>query len=89
MMIMILITIQVMMTDDYNNGYDDDRKQILAYAIFQTLVQVISNGCVKTPLHVVTGQSIYSRCRSKTIIKSLNRVVHQLVAVKFEKIVHC
>ena len=60
--------------DDDRADYNNDRKQILAYAIFQTLVHVISNGHVKTPLHVMTGQSIYSRCQSKKIIKSLNQV---------------
>ena len=38
------------------------------------MVYTVTNGKIKTPLHVMTGQSVYSRCRSSRTITSLDKI---------------
>ena len=50
-------------------------KSIRAYSIYQLMVyNTVTDGKIKTPLHVLTGQSVYSRYRSRSTITSLNKI---------------
>ena len=49
-------------------------KSICAYSIYQKMVYTVTDGKIKTPLHVMTGQSVYSRCHSHSTIISLNKI---------------
>ena len=57
-------------SDDETDESDDNKvtKNVRAYSLFQTLVYTI------TPLHAMTGQVVYSRCRSRGLIKTLNKI---------------
>ena len=48
-----------------------DRK---SYVIFQQIYHFVHNGTEKTPLHVSIAQSIHNECRSKKLIKIMNRL---------------
>ena len=49
-------------------------KSIRAYSIYQMMVYTVTHGKMKTPLHVMTGQSVCSICRSRCAITSLNKI---------------
>ena len=49
-------------------------KSIRAYSIYQKMVYTVTDGKIKTPLHVMTGWSVYSRCGSHSTIISLNKI---------------
>ena len=38
------------------------------------MVYTVTNGKIKTPLHVMTGQSVYSKCCNRSTITSLNKI---------------
>ena len=70
--------------DDDSDNIDDEAtetplcrtitKRIPAYSIDQMMVYTVTDGKTKTPLHVMTGQSVYSgRCSCSTIT-SLNKI---------------
>ena len=48
-----------------------DRK---SYVIFQQIYHFVHNGTEKTPLHESIAQSIHNECRSKKLIKIMNRL---------------
>ena len=49
-------------------------KNIRAYSIYQMILYTVNEGKTKTPLHVMTGHSIYTRCRSRSTITTLNKI---------------
>ena len=70
--------------DDDSDNIDDETtetplcrtitKRIPAYSIYQMMVYTVTDGKIKTPLHVMTGQSVYfGRCSCSTIT-SLNKI---------------
>ena len=71
-------------SDDDSDDADDEAtetpscrtitKSIRAYYIYQMMVYTITDGKIKTPLHVITGQSVYSGCRSRSTITSFDKI---------------
>ena len=45
-----------------------------SYVIFQQIYYFVHSGTKKTPLHVSIAQSIHNECRSKKLIKIMNRL---------------
>ena len=50
------------------------KSNIGAYSLFQILIYNINKSKVKTPLHVVTGHAVYTKCRSRGLITSQNKI---------------
>lgn len=48
-------------------------KMLRVKAIFQSMFYTYHNGTKRTPLHVATGLSVHSTCKSRLLITSLNR----------------
>ena len=71
-------------SDDDTDNIDDEAtethssrtttKSISTYPIYQMMMYTVTDGKTKTPLHVMTGQSVYSRCRSRSTITSLDKI---------------
>lgn len=63
-------------SDDTFNGTASKVKQhaMQLSCLFQIIYYKLHNGSKKTPLHMMTGHSIYDRCKSKELITSMNRV---------------
>ena len=60
-----------------------DRK---SYVIFQQIYYFVHNGTKKTPLHVSIAQSIHNECRSKKLIKIMNRLCISISYDELERI---
>ena len=69
--------------DNFDNTDDEETetpscraitKSICIYSIYQMMVYTVNDGKIKTPLHAVTDQSVYYRCRSCRTITSLNKI---------------
>ena len=63
--------------DKILDSYDSCRtitESIRAHSIYQMMVYTVTDGKIKIPLHVMTGQSIYSRFCSLSTITSLNKI---------------
>ena len=70
--------------DDDSDDTDDEAtetpscrtitKSIRTYSTYQMIVYTVTDEKIKTPLHVMAGQSVYSRCLSHSTIASLNKI---------------
>ena len=70
--------------DDDSDDTDDEvtetpscrtiTKSIRTYSTYQMIVYTVTDEKIKTPLHVMAGQSVYSRCLSHSTIASLNKI---------------
>ena len=69
--------------DDYDNTEDEATKtpsfrtitkNIRAYSAYPIIVYTVTDGKIKTPLHVMAGQSVYPSCFRRSTIISLNKI---------------
>ena len=58
---------------EVNDSVAEDRKITKLKALYQIMYYKVYNGRRRTPLHLMAAHNIYDKCKSRELIKSLNR----------------
>ena len=60
--------------ESVDHKYNYKNKKLQIFSLFQTMYYIMHNGRNPTPLHILTGHSIYHKCKGKQLITAMNRI---------------